>query len=294
VLAARSASLRRGCYSAAVTGTEAGSIPDELIVKALKRSAVSCSCGFFLDFDGVLATIEVDPEAVSPVAGVVEQLTSLSRLVKKVAVISARPVEFLARQFRAMPDVALYGLYGLEAMINGAVSTDERAAEWVPAIRSLLRQARQELPAGVYVEDKRIAMVLHYRQYPEHKDAVQSWATAKAEELGLLEQSGRMVVELKPPVAVDKGTVLADQISDLACAWYFGDDISDAKAFAAVRARQREHPEFVGVCVAVRNSETGQSLEEQADLVLPGPGAMPAMLAKAVEIFSASQASFPA
>lgn len=270
---------------AGMAGMAADRPRDEFIHRALRRSAGSRPCGFFLDFDGVLAPIQVDPDAVSPVPGVTDQLATLSRLADKVAVISARPVQFLARHFGSVPSVELYGMYGLEIMSDGVVTTDSAAAEWIPVIGSVLRDAERDLPAGVAVEDKRLSVALHYRRHPERKDAVQAWSRAKAKELGLLEQSGRMVVELKPPVPVDKGTVLGAQISGLASAWYFGDDLSDAKAFDALRGRQREDPAFAGVCVAVRNTETGHSLEEQADFVLPGPKATAAVLALAVEVF---------
>ena len=48
-------------------------------------------------------------------------------------------------------------------------------------------------------------------------------------------QAGRMVIELKPPVNRDKGMVIGEAIRSAGCAWYFGDDVSDLKAFGALR-----------------------------------------------------------
>jgi len=249
---------------------------------ALQRSAAAGSRGFFFDFDGVLAPISRDPGAVTPVPGVVRQLMALAPVVQKIAIISARQVRFLADHFAPIPAVALYGLYGLEARVNGIVSTDPAAQKWIPVVQSVRQAAQAELGQDVYVEDKRLAVALHYRQHPQRRADVQRWAHAQASGRGLVEQAGRMVVDLKPPVSIDKGTVLRDQIGDLGCAWYFGDDISDTRAFAAIRERQREDRSFTGVCVAVKNDETGQALAEQADLTLPGPQAMPTVLAAAV------------
>lgn len=95
-----------------------------------------------------------------------------------------------------------------------------------------------------------------------------------------------MVVELKPPILIDKGTVLLKEVSNLQSAWYFGDDISDAEGFRALRSRHEEDANFFGVCVAVRNTETGQRLAEQADYTLPSPDAIPNLLASAVDLFS--------
>jgi trehalose 6-phosphate phosphatase len=177
-------------------------------------------------------------------------------------------------------------MYGLEAARDGAVRTDPAAEEWVPVIQAVKAEAEREL-AGVYVEDKRLAVALHYRQHPHYRARVEEWAHAKAAGYGLTEQRGRMVAELKPPVAIDKGTVLQAEIAGLRSAWYFGDDVSDVKGFRALRGQQERDRGFAGVCVAVRNPETGQEVEEEADYVLAGPGDLPGVLARAAGTFSA-------
>lgn len=256
------------------------------IARALERSAATGRCGFFFDFDGVLAPIRLDPESVVPTPGVLEQLARLTPLVDRIGIISARPVRFLQRRFGALPSVSLFGLYGLESAIGGEVTADPAAQSWMPVIRSVIAEARQQLPAGVYVEDKQLSVSLHYREHPEHEPEILRWASATAVATGLAEQRGRMVAELKPPVAIDKGTVLRAEVSGLRCGWYFGDDLSDAKGFAALRDRHRQDGEFFGVCVAVRNPETGQELAREADFALAGPDAMPDLLARAVDAFT--------
>lgn len=257
------------------------------VEQALKRTADLGGCGFFFDFDGVLAPVQLDPGSVTPTPGITAELSRLTPLVEKVSIISARPVEFLRSIFSDLPAVSLYGLYGLESSVNGTVAVDPAARSWTPIIRSVLSAAAEQLPAEVYVEDKQLSVSLHYRQHPEYETQVKDWARATAARHGLTEQVGRMVTELKPPVAIDKGTVLRTEIMELRSGWYFGDDISDAKAFQALRARRCEDRGFFGVCVAVRNPETGKTLEDEADFVLPGPSAMPELLASAVATLSA-------
>jgi trehalose 6-phosphate phosphatase len=256
------------------------------ISQALERSEATGCCGFFFDFDGVLAPIRMDPESVTPTPGVADQLASLESVAERVAIISARPVQFLLHCFCELSAVSLYGLYGLESAIGGVITTDPTAKSWVPVIGAVTDDARRQLPAGVYVEDKQLSVALHYRQHPEHEAVVQQWASAQAKSRGLTEQRGRMVTELKPPVSVDKGTILRAEVADLRSAWYFGDDISDAKGFEALRHRQRHDPEFFGVCVAVRNPETGQALAEEADYTVADPADMPDLLRTAVAIFA--------
>ncbi|MFD1535919.1 trehalose-phosphatase [Nonomuraea guangzhouensis] len=241
--------------------------------------------GFFFDFDGTVAPIMNDPDAVLPVPGAVERLGALSELFARVAVVSARPAAFLRERFSAAPGVRLFGLYGLQTVVGGEIRNAGEAEPWAPVIRRLIADAARELPGKVLVEDKALMVALHYRAAPALRGVVERWSSAKAAELGLAEQLGRMVVELKPPVPGDKGTVVATEAADLTRAWYFGDDLSDARAFEALRTREEGDPAFIGVKVAVANSETGDDLARQADFAASGPADVPAMLDEIIRAF---------
>ncbi|MEV0344459.1 trehalose-phosphatase [Nonomuraea sp. NPDC050680] len=241
--------------------------------------------GFFFDFDGSVVPIMNDPDAVLPVPGAVERLSALAELFARVAVVSARPAAFLRDRFSRAPGVRLFGLYGLQTVVDGEIRTAGEAEPWAPVIRRLVADAARDLPGKVLVEDKALMVALHYRADPALRGAVERWSSAKAAELGLAEQLGRMVVELKPPVPGDKGTVVEAESAALARAWYFGDDLSDARAFEALRTREEEDPEFVGVRVAVANGETGDELARQADFTVAGPADVPAMLDEIIRAF---------
>ncbi|WP_213452714.1 trehalose-phosphatase [Rhizomonospora bruguierae] len=245
-------------------------------------------CALFFDFDGTLAPVQDDPTAVFPVPGVTEALSALARVVGRVAIVSARPVEFLRDRFPGMPDVDLYGLYGLERSHGGGVTeTDPTALAWEPTMAELADLARAELPEGAGVEYKRLSVALHYRRAPHLRDAVERWGRAQADRLGATAQGGRMVVELKPPVRLDKGTVLHRALNGFDCAWYFGDDVSDLQAFAAVRARAAGDAGFLGVCVAVANPETGHEVSSSADLTLDSPVALAGFLRTGLALLTA-------
>jgi trehalose 6-phosphate phosphatase len=248
--------------------------------------------GFFFDFDGVLAPIAEDPEAVQPDPGVVTVLRRLAPLIERVAIVSARPVAFLAARLREVPGVDLFGLYGLESRLaDGQVVTDPAAEPWTDVVREVSELARRELPAPTRVEYKRLSVALHYRQAPHLREAVDGWADRVAAEKGLRPQHGRMVVELMPPVDRDKGNVVDEEIDGLRSAWYFGDDVSDLHGFEALQRRAAEGDGFVGVRIAVTNPETGDPLREAADLVIDSPQAVPGFLsALAMELESSSTA----
>ena len=241
----------------------------------------------FFDFDGTLAPVKDDPTAVQPAPKVLAAIDALAGVVKRIAIVSARPVEFLRDRFATRSHVDLYGLYGLEHCHGtGDTVTEEAALPWVPTMAELAERARAELPEGALVEYKRLSVALHYRTAPQLAEAVEEWGGRQAERLGLRVQRGRRVIELKPPVDRDKGMVIGEAIDSVCCAWYFGDDVSDIKAFAALRAKEEADPDFLGICVAVSNPETGQDLSTAADLTIDSPEALGDFLTEAVHRFT--------
>ena len=253
---------------------------------AWRRTAARAEeCALFFDFDGTLAPVGDDPDAVEPVPAALAALSALSDAVARVAIVSARPVSFLRQRFASLTHVDLFGLYGLEVLHEGEVVTEPAALPWIPAMADLAERARTELPDGALVEYKRLSVALHYRTAPELAGAVESWGREQAEHLGLRVQGGRMVIELKPPVDRDKGMVIGEAVLRAGCAWYFGDDMSDIKAFDALRARAAVEPSFFGVCVAVANPETGAEVSNAADLTLASPEALAAFLAEGLPAF---------
>ncbi|MFD6264631.1 trehalose-phosphatase [Micromonospora chalcea] len=237
----------------------------------------------FFDFDGTLAPVDDDPTAVRPAPNVLTALEALAPHVRRIAIVSARPVDFLRDHLGGLTGIDLYGLYGLEHSHSGGETVTEPAAlPWVPTMSELAEQARAELPPGALVEFKRLSVALHWRTAPQLGELVQEWGRAQAERLGLRAQPGRMVLELKPPVDRDKGMVIGETVRDAGGAWYFGDDVSDIKAFAALRARAAADPGFLGVCVAVANPETGHEVADAADLTLDSPAALADFLTDAL------------
>ncbi|HEY0640846.1 MAG TPA: trehalose-phosphatase [Pseudonocardiaceae bacterium] len=250
---------------------------DDLGAAAPVRAAVDAlvaagaGSGLFFDFDGVLARIQPDPESVRPMDGVVDALAALLPKVGTVALVSARNAAFLRDRLGALPGVELHGLYGLERIDRDGVATVVDAARaWVEPARALLAEAVRALP-GVYVEDKTLSVGLHYRRAPSLRGQVERWAAEAAGRTGFVVQPGRMAVELKPPVAVDKGTTLTALVAGLRAAWYFGDDLGDLPAFAALRARAAADPAFHGLAVGIGNDTVVDEVRRAADVFLTSP-----------------------
>jgi len=224
----------------------------------------------FLDFDGTLAAIVEDPTGARPLSGVPALLADLARPFALVAVVSGRPTAFLAEVLGAPAGVTLAGLYGLERALHGP----EHAA-WAAVIDEVVAEARAEAPPGVYVEPKGLTVTLHWRRAPERRDWVLAFAARQHARRGLAVHDGRTERELRPPLRVDKGTVVralaAEHAGQLQAVAVFGDDIGDLPAFDAVGdLRAPDGQPLAAVRVAAVDAESPPEVAARADLTVDG------------------------
>jgi trehalose 6-phosphate phosphatase len=241
-------------------------------------AADAAHSALFLDFDGTLSTIVDDPVGARPLPGVPALLAELAVLFALVAVISGRPTAFLRDVLDAPPGVELVGLYGLER----ALGTSGDAGKWAAVIDAVVAEARAGAPTGVYVEPKGLTVTLHWRHAPEARGWVEAFVTRVASTHGLAVHSGRMELELRPPLHVDKGTVvhqLADELGGrLRQVGVFGDDLGDLPAFEAVGRLGTPATPVGAVRVAAVDAESPAAVAERADLTVPGAAGAAALL----------------
>lgn len=236
--------------------------------------------GIFCDFDGSLSAIVPDPADARPIAGATRVLSALARRFRVVAVISGRPARFLAAHVHA-PGVHLVGLHGMEEIVDGSVrvaAAAEAARERVDAAAAALTAALRGV-RGAHLEHKGLVVTVHFRRAPGPEDAL---STAKpiveriAMANGLAVLGGRLVCELVPPAAGDKGDAVRSLIEGygLGAALYAGDDTGDLPAFAALDRLE------LAVRVAVASDESPPELTDRADVVVGSPQELLALLRK--------------
>ena len=214
-----------------------------------------------LDVDGTLAPIVARPELASVPE---ETRAELKRLVARyalVACISGRTGEDAARVVEVAGAVYV-GVHGLELA--------PEAERW----RGPLREFAESVDWPV--EDKGLAIVFHYRQAEDEKAAlaVLRGVAQRATALGLQAQFGRKVLEVRPPVAADKGTAVRTLLEQrgLRRALYAGDDTTDLDAFRGLDGLD------VAVRIAVASAEGPPALREAADLVVESPAQLVELL----------------
>jgi len=237
----------------------------------------------FLDFDGTLSAVVKDPREATPLPGVPALLADLAVPFALVAVISGRPTAFLDEVLGAPPGVTLAGLYGLERALHGAA-----ADTWAAVIDEVVAEALATAPAGIYVEPKGLTVTLHFRRAPEHEDWVLGFAERQHAARGLMVVEGRRERELRPPLDVDKGSVVralvaehddGGRVEPLRAAAAFGDDVGDLPAFAALgELRAPDGRLLTTVRVAAVDTESPTVVASAADLVVRGAAGAVALL----------------
>lgn len=219
----------------------------------------------FLDYDGTLAPIADSPNQAVLSLKARELLKNLRDCPRcKIAIISGRKLEDI-RSRVGIEGIIYAGNHGLE--IEGPKI---RFRSLVPSgYLKLLQRIKAELErgissfAGTFIEDKGLILSLHYRQVDKKDiqglklifDKTVSVYSAKDT---IRVKAGKMVFEIQPPVAWNKGKaalwLLARQSFALkgkpdVIPLYIGDDVTDEDAFKAFENRG----------ITVRISETEDS-----------------------------------
>jgi trehalose 6-phosphate phosphatase len=230
--------------------------------------------GIFLDFDGTISDIVPSPQT----AGLNPRAAALiPRLARRypLCILSGRRVAELAALV-GIPHTHYVGVHGMEWM-EDEPRIDPQVLPHLPMLDKARDELNSILPGleGVTLEDKMLALSIHFRQVPGMEGKVVDLAEGLANTLGLKVSRGRMMVELRPPVDIDKGTVIIGMSRGwkLKRALYAGDDLTDVDAFRGLRRLMREGG-FEGVAVAVLSGETPIELEAVADITVEGVEAL--------------------
>jgi trehalose 6-phosphate phosphatase len=215
-----------------------------------------------LDVDGVLSPIVPRPEDATVPESTRVELRRLHARYALVACVTGRTSDD-AKRLVAVPELVYVGEHGLE---------DAPEAEaWRERLAAFLAEA-----AWPRTENKGLSAGLHFRDASDEDVARRALdAIAKrAHEDGFVTRFGRKVMEVIPPLDVNKGTAIRRLLAerDLRRALYAGDDTTDLDAFRAVAELE------IGVRVAVSSAEGPEALMQAADIVVETPDELASLL----------------
>ena len=250
--------------------------------EALARVRAALSAhprGLLTDVDGTISPIAPTPEAATLLPGVRDLLEQARASFDVVAAVSGRSAQDAARLV-AMPDIIYIGNHGLERLMPTSSGIQQltivaEAEPYTAAIAAVLDQVERELGPrfpGLLVERKGVTGSIHLRRAENPavaEEAVMRELAANPEAHRLRVTRGKMVVEVRPPVAVDKGVAIAALIEEygLRGALYLGDDRTDIDAFRALR-RLTQAGVCAGVAIAVLHPDSPPELAPEADIAL--------------------------
>jgi trehalose-phosphatase len=250
-----------------------------------------------LDVDGTLAPIAPRPEEAAVPAETRRVVAALATLPDvRVALVSGRAAAD-ARRMVGVANVWVIGNHGFEVVSpDGGELPQPELEPWRSAIaRAARRIAPLVAPVpGVLLEDKGWTLSVHYRLAdPKVVPRLVESVERVAEPLGLRVMRGKMVVEVRPDVRVDKGTAVLRLVTELGAvgrregviagddhdvamsdgsgsAVFVGDDRTDEDAFRALRSRSSR-------AVTVRVTH-GEEMTTAAEFSVEDPAAVRSFL----------------
>jgi len=230
-----------------------------------------------LDIDGTLAPIV----PYAPEAHVPEEtrhlLIAIARRYAVVACVSGRRASE-ARAMVAIGTISYLGAHGAELLRPGWTQSvlDPTVEDWARRIHEFGRESDTSdlRRRRVRVEDKGAIVAFHWRGAPD-EDAARAEVdvlVAKAEAAGLRTHWGRKVVEVRPPVRIEKGAAVASFLEgiDVDAAMYVGDDTTDVDAFRALGQLEDQGRLARAIRVGVRSDEAPAEITSEADIVVDG------------------------
>jgi trehalose 6-phosphate phosphatase len=233
-----------------------------------------------LDIDGTLAPI-VDIASDAHVPELTRQrLIAVANRFGLVACVSGRRASE-ARAMVGVGSISYLGSHGIELLRSGWTEArlDPGVDDWVRRIEVFGREAdtADARRLRIRLEDKGPIVAFHWRGAPDEEAARAAIDTIaeRAQAAGLRTHWGRKVLEVRPPVKIDKGagirSLLAEAGDGIEYALYVGDDSTDLDAFRALGELVAEGALTRALRVGVGSDEGPSEITSEADIVVDGP-----------------------
>lgn len=216
--------------------TKCFDLSSQLTASDIARSAL------LLDVDGTLIDLAAHPDLVKVPPSLRASLERAFTLTKgAVALVSGRSIKDLDALFAPLVLPAA-GVHGAEIRdASGRLFLADDVVMGLDGARRMLLEHVNEWP-GCFVEDKRYALAVHYRNAPEFAESIAAVVFSLAAELGadFTALPGKFVFEVKS-ARFTKSTAIATLLEHGSFQGrrpiFLGDDITDESGFAVVNAR---------------------------------------------------------
>jgi len=257
----------------------------------LQSVLVNRPLGLVFDIDGTLSPLAPTPEEARLYPGVADLLEQArDNDGVHVAIMTGRAIDDGAAMVN-VEGLTYIGTHGLE-WSDGLPSLHPiqimpGALDYIEPGKYLLDLGEQRLPdlPGVIVQRKRVGGTFHYRlsPYPEEtRRALLALLGEPTRQVHMILSEGKRVVEVRPPLAIDKGTALrhfAERFT-VQSLIFAGDDRTDLDA--ALEVERLRHDGLSALAVVVRHDDTLPELLALANIVVEGVPGMVELLREIV------------
>lgn len=229
--------------------------------RALLRRFVTENTLLAFDFDGTLVPLVSEPDAASIKPRTRRLLSELASR-RPCIVVSGRSRSDVRSRLPGIPLAEFIGNHGIEPC-SCSPAIARKVALWAKSLRKPLKSV-----PGVMIENKIFSLSVHYRK-ARHKARARAAVLRAVSALpGARLIGGKLVVNVLPEDAPDKGTAVEQERRkrNFAKVIYVGDDTTDERAFALAST---------GRCLAIR---VGPSKTSIADFYIRNQGEMDRLL----------------
>ncbi len=251
---------------------------------------VARPAGLLSDIDGTLSRISNDPSAAIVDPQIRITLAEIVSQLDIVGVVTGRSAAEAARMVN-LEGVICLGNHGMEQIQHGEVVVAPGASEYVQPMKRVLDEARSKIHDPlIYFENKGVTGSIHYRNASRPslaRDQILDVVNPLVAREKLRLSHGRMVIELRPPIDLNKGTALESVVEEfgLRSILFMGDDVTDLDAMRAVK-RLRDANQVVGLSIGVIGPETPQEVTRESDRLVHGVDGVSELLAHVVALFA--------
>lgn len=222
------------------------------------------------DIDGTISEIAPTPMEAVVKPEIRDIIEKIADKFKFTGVMTGRSINN-AMEMVGSKKIIYIGNHGLEQYKNGKISIEPQVKPYIPVIKKLAKEIQKKLKdyECILFQDKELSFTVHYRLCKTGDEIRQKaleiiHSIKSSKSLKITE--GRKVIEIRPPVGHDKGTVLQKFISDnhIKKIVYLGDDVTDADAFNKLNELKRGGKAET-VSIMVDSKETPDYVKESAD-----------------------------
>jgi len=247
--------------------------------------------GLITDMDGTISHIVDNPDAAHVTPKNLDLLNQLQQHLTLVAVVSGRAVQDVAGKV-GLSNLTYIGNHGMEYWKNEQVVVAPEIAAYRPNIKSAIADLQAHLIDGMLLEDKQTTLSIHYRRADDPTEIAQTFkpiVETIAEQNNLMSFAGRMIFEIRPNVAINKGTAFKHLVTthNLDAALYIGDDTTDVDAFIMAR-HLRDTDQCYSFAVGVESDDMPPPVADNADMTVAGISDVEAFLSWLLSAISAS------